>query len=326
MKLRFPYVLILAASLLIACGSLSDSWAQQQIPRVGVFHLGPKDAERWSDEPFLRALGSHGWIEGKSVAFAHATLDDPSRYPEAVAELVRLKVDVILADSAPAVRAAFAATRTIPIVAQDFTTDPVAEGYAENYGRPGKNVTGTFLDAPEFSGKWLELLKAMIPGLSRAAVLWDPSPGDTHLRALRGIASSLGLQLQVLEVRKPGDIDAATSAFRGRPQALIILPSPMMYVESRRLADLAARLRLPATSMARAFADEGGLVSYGPDLASTYERSAALVGRILLGAKPGELPIERPTKITLVVNLKAAKSLGLTIPESVLARADKVIR
>ncbi len=327
MRLRLSDALILVAILLIACGSPSDGWGQETIPRIGKFLLGTDEAEQQIWEPFDRTLRNQGWIEGKSVGFVYARVQgDTSGYPDAAAQLVRLNVDVIVANSAPAVRAAYAATRTIPIVAQDYTTDPVAEGYAESYGRPGKNLTGVFLDAPEFSGKWLELLKAMVPVLSRGIVLWDPSAGDTHLRAVRSIAPSLGLQLQVVEVRKPEDIDAAGSAIRGRPQAMIVLPSPMIYVENRRLAGLAAKLHLPATSMARGFAEEGGLVSYGPDLGTTYERGAALVAKILRGAKPGDLPIERPTKITLVVNLKAAKALNLKIPDSVLARADEVIR
>ncbi len=291
------------------------------------WELRRKPGQTRTGSPFNQALQSDGWVVGENVGVVYARLrGDTSRYPEAVAELVRQKVDLIWADSAPAVRAAFAATRTIPILAQDFTTDPVAEGYAESYGRPGKNVTGIFLDAPEFSGKWLELLKATIPGLSRAVVLWDPSPGAAHRRAIEDIAPSFGVQLQVLEVRTPKDIDAAGSALRGQPQTLIILPSPLMYVESRRLAKLAAKLRLPAISMARAFAEEGGLISYGPDLASAYERTGALAARILRGANPGDLPIERPTKITLVVNLKAARALNLTIPDAVLVRADAVIR
>jgi putative ABC transport system substrate-binding protein len=327
MKLRILTRLLLAAVFLTASGWSANGWAQTRVPRVGMlsFDDSTQDSEWWG--PFYRTLRNQGWIDGKSVAFGRANAhSDPSRYGEAAAELVRLQSDVIFADSAPAVRAAFAATRTIPIVGLDFTTDPVAEGYAESYGRPGKNVTGVFLDAPEFSGKWLELLKAMIPGLSRVVALWDPSPGDAHLRALRGIAPAFGLQLQVLEVRKPEDIDAAGSAFRAEPQALIILPSPMMYVESGRLAKLAMKHRMPATSMARQFAEAGGVLAYGPDQASAYERCGALVARILSGAKAAKLPIERPTQFTLVVNLKTAKALNLTMPDSVLARADQVIR
>jgi putative ABC transport system substrate-binding protein len=278
-------------------------------------------------EPFRRALAEKGWIEGKNLLFEQRTAPgDPPRFAEAADELVRLKVDVIWATNAPMVRAAYAATRTIPIVANDFTTDPVAEGYVESYGRPGGNLTGVFLDAPDFAGKWFELLKAIVPGLSRVAVLWDPSPGPTHLRAVQSAARAFGAQIQVVEVRKPDDIGRAFSAFRGDPQALIILPSPMTYVQSERLAKLTITHRLPAAAMFRLFAEGGGAVAYGPDLASAYERSGILAAKILGGTKPADLPIERPSKFELVVNLKTTKALGLTVPESVLYRADDVIR
>jgi putative tryptophan/tyrosine transport system substrate-binding protein len=165
-----------------------------------------------------------------------------------------------------------------------------------------------------------------VPALSRVAVLWDPNPGAAHLRGVQSIARSLGLQLQVVEVRKPEDIGRAFSTFRGHPQALIVLPSPLLYEQSPRLAELALKRQLPATSIFRRFAEAGGAIAYGPDLASTAERCAVLVGRILSGAKPAELPVERPTKFQLVVNLKTSRALGLTIPQSVLLRADEVIR
>jgi putative ABC transport system substrate-binding protein len=316
--------------LLTTLGWTEEGWAQTKVPRVGIltFFAVTNDStlELWL-EPFRRTLAVEGWSVGKNVSFEYRNANgDPSKFAEAAAELAGLKVDVIFAVSAPAVRAAYAATRTIPIVAQDFTTDPVAKGYAESYSRPGGNVTGVFLDAPEFAGKWFDLLKAMVPGVSRVCVLWDPSPGPTHLQAVRNVARSLGVKLQVLEVRKPDDIGRAFSALRGRPQALIILPSPMLYVQSARLAKLALQHRLPATSMARSFADAGGAVAYGPDLPSTSERAAVFVAKILGGAKPADLPVERPTKFKLVVNLKTAKALGLSIPESLLLRADEVIR
>jgi putative ABC transport system substrate-binding protein len=281
---------------------------------------------RWY-EPFRRTLAQHGWIEGKNVSFEYRSARGaPPRLSEVVTELVRLKVDVIYADSAPATRAAYAATRTIPIVGLDFTNDPVVAGYAESYGRPGRNLTGFFLDAPEFAGKWLELLKAISPGLSRVAVLWDPSPGVTHLKAVQGAARSSGVQLQVLEVHEPADLDEAFAAVHGRTQALIVLPSPMTYGESARLAELAMKHRLPATSMAPQFAESGGVLSYGPSFAEAAARCAILVAKVLGGAKPGDLPVERPTKLPMMVNIKTAKALGLTIPESILVRADKVIR
>ncbi|UCH48950.1 MAG: ABC transporter substrate-binding protein, partial [Betaproteobacteria bacterium] len=177
----------------------------------------------------------------------------------------------------------------------------------------------------EFAGKWFELLQALIPHLSSIAVLWDPTPGATHLDAVRSVAKSLDIRLQVLEVRKPADIDAAFSALRGSPQALVILPSPMIYGESSLLAALAMKHRLPATSMAPYFAIEGGTLAYGPELTSADERIAVLVAKILGGADPAELPVERPRKFQLVVNLKTAKALGITIPQSILLRADEVI-
>jgi putative ABC transport system substrate-binding protein len=169
------------------------------------------------------------------------------------------------------------------------------------------------------------LLKAMVPNLSRVSVLWDPGPGANHLKAVRSVARSLDIKLQVLEVRKPDDLDTAFAAIRGPPQAVILLPSPMIYNLSARLARLALKHRLPATSMAERFANAGGVIAYGPEENSAWERSAVLVAKILGGAKPAELPVERPAKIQLVVNLKTAKILGLTIPQSILFRADEVI-
>jgi putative ABC transport system substrate-binding protein len=330
MRHRTVAALLFAIALLASFGWIVESWGQAKIQHVGIFNFIPvtDDAtlKQWF-EPFRRTLADQGWIEGKNVIFEFRTAGgDPKRLSDAAAEIVRLNVDVIWASGAPYARAAYAATHTIPIVAQDFTSDPIAEGYAESYRRPGGNLTGVFLDAPEFAGKWFELLSAMVPGLSRVVVLWDPAPGTAHLRAVQNIAQSKGLRLQVLEVKTPDDIERAFSALRGRPQALIILPSPMMYVQSARLAKLAMKHRLPATSMARLFAEAGGTVTYGPELASTAERSAVLVAKILGGTKPGELPVERPTKVQLVVNLKTAKALGITVPLSILVRADEVIQ
>jgi putative ABC transport system substrate-binding protein len=330
MKLRLANALVLTAVVLTAAAWSAAGEGQPKSARIGVLTVDAvtpgSSEEKWL-VPFRRKLAEQGWSEPQTVSFEYRNAGgDPSRFPEIAAELVRLDVDVIFAPSAPAVRATHAATRTIPIVALDLTTDPVAEGYAQNYGRPGANVTGVFLDAPGFAGKWLELLKAMVPGLSRVVVLWDPSPGDAHLRALQGAASSFGIQLQVIEVRKPEDIDKAVAAFRGRPQAIISLPSPMLYVESARLAKLAQSQRLPATSMFRVFAEAGGVLSYGPEMSTTVERCAVLVSTILRGAKPGVLPIAQPETFELIVNLKTAKSIGLTVPESVLAGATVVIR
>jgi putative ABC transport system substrate-binding protein len=329
-KHRFAAVLLLTGAMLISPDWTGEAWGQAKLPRVGTlsFLADTDDPTRdyWLGL-FRSNLADQGWIEGKTVSFEYRNAhSDPSRFAAAAAELVALEVDVIYALSAPALSAAYAATRTIPIVGIDFTTDPIAEGYVESYARPGGNVTGVFLDAPEFAGKWFELLKAMVPDLSRVSVLWDSGPGATHLRAVRGVARSLDITLQVLEVHKPDDIDKAFSALRGRPQALVILPSPMIYNQSARLARLTVKHQLLATSMARAFANAGGTLAYGPELTSTIERCAALVAKILSGSNPAELPVERPTRIQLVVNIKTAKTLGITIPQSILLRADEVIR
>ena len=278
-------------------------------------------------EPFRQALAERGWIEGKNVVLEYRSArGSPPQFGEPAAELVGIKVDVIYANSAPATRAAYAATRSIPIVGLDYTNDPVAVGFAETYSRPGRNLTGLFLDAPEFASKWLDLLKSVTPTLSRIAVLWDPTPGTTHLSAIQNAARSMGIQLQIVEVRRAQDIDAAFSAFRPRPQALIVLPSPLTWAESPRLAELVTKSRLPAISMRDQFAEAGGLLSYGPDSVSANRSTAMLVAKVLDGAKPGDLPVERPTKFKLVVNQKTAKALGLTLPPSILVSADSVIR
>lgn len=330
MKSRTAAVLALTVVLLTTLGWTGESWAQTKLPRVGVFTFIARGDDttigEWF-EPFRRRLATQGWVEGKNVVFEYrSALGDPSQLAVAAAELVRLKVDVIWAAGAPMVRAAYGQTRTIPIVATDLTSDPVAAGYVESYGRPGGNVTGVFLDAPEFAGKWFELLEGMIPGLSRVAVMWDPSPGTAHMQAVEMVARSLRVQLQVLEVRTPDDIDRAFSALAERSQALIILPSPMVYVQSERLAKLAVKYRLLATSMAHLFAEAGGAVAYGPELMSVNERAAVFVAKILSGAKPGDLPVERPTKVQLIVNLKSVSALGLKVPDRILYRADEVIR
>src|SRR5262249_18632025 len=201
-----------------------------------------------------------GWVEGKNVALEYRSArGSPPQFGEPAAELVGLKVDVIYANNAPATRAAYAATRSIPIIGLDYTNDPVAAGYAESYSRPGRNFTGFCLGAPELASKWFDLLNPVVPGLSRVGVLGPPAPGTTHLSAIQAAAQSIGLQLQIVEVRKPQEIDTAFSAFQGRPQALIILPSPMTWAQSPRLAELATKYRLPAISMSDLFAEAGGM-------------------------------------------------------------------
>ena len=324
-------VRLLAVALLACLGWIGQSHAQTKIARVGVLATPvagtPNEAMDKYYEVFRQALAERGWIQGQNIAFEYRSArGSPPQFGEPAAELVWLKVDVIYANNAPATRAAHAATRSIPIVGLDYTNDPVAAGYAESYSRPGRNLTGFFLDAPEFASKWLDLLKSVVPGLSQVAVLWDPTPGTTHLSAIQGAAQSFAVQLQIVEVRKPQDIDAAFSAFRARTQALVILPSAMTWAESPRLAELAVKYRLPAISMADLFTQAGGMVSYGPDSAAALRSTAILVAKVLDGVKPGDIPVERPTKFKLVVNQKTAKALGLILPQPILVSADNVIQ
>jgi putative tryptophan/tyrosine transport system substrate-binding protein len=322
-------VIWLFVAALAAFGGHADAFAQTKLARVGVltFDAGTREPLAGSIKTLHQTLADQGWVEGKTVTFVmrHAQ-GDPARFGEAAAELVRQKVDVIYAVSAPALRAAFAATKSIPIVGNDYTNDPVAAGYVKTYAHPGGNVTGVFLDAPEFAGKWLELLREIVPQLTRVVALWDPAPGDTHARALTSAAQSFGIQLQVVEVRKPEDIDNAAAAFTARAQAIVILPSPMLYVENPRLVNLAITQRVPATSMNPYSPNAGVLLAYGPDEQWTMGRLALMVGKVLRGTKPADLPIERPVKFDLVVNLKTAKQLNLKIPDAVVTRADRVIR
>jgi putative ABC transport system substrate-binding protein len=325
MKPRIHVLLALTALSLIATLCTEASWAQNKVLRVGILTVG---ATQDILVPWYQTLRELGWVEGKNVAFEHRTAaGDPTRIAEPVAELVRLKVDVLYAVGPPSVRAAFAVTRDIPIVALDLETDPVAAGYVRSLSRPGGNLTGFFLDAPELAGKWLELLKAIAPSVSRIVVLRDPTSGPVQLDAVRNAAPVLGVKvIQVLDINTPEDIDNVPSAFRGRPQAMIILPSPMIWEQSERLAQLTARYRLPTVSMFGRFVDAGGLVCYGPDGDDAFATSAVLVAKILSGAKPGDLPVERSTKFLLWVNLKTATDLHLTVPDTVLVGANKVIK
>lgn len=324
---RRTKVLALASALFCVAAASTPSWAQGKVPRVGV--LSQREGGGLPlYQIFERVLAERGWTVGRNVILEYRSPEtEQLDFRKPAEELVRLKVDVIYAASAPAVRAASAATQTIPIVALDFTNDPVAAGFAQSYNHPGRNVTGLFLDAPEFASKWLEILKALKPSLSRVGVLFDPSPGTTHLRGFERAAKTLAVGLQVIEIHTPDDIDHALSALSGAgEEALIQLPSPLMYAQSARVGELVRRRGLLGISIWRRFAEGGGAVSYGPDFGESTQRSALILAKILSGAKAGDLPIERPNKFEFIVNQKAIKALGLSVPESLLLRADEVIR
>ena len=283
-------------------------------------------------EAFRQGLRDLGYVGGRNLVIEYRDAGGKlDRLPALAAELVALKIDVIVAaGGTPAALAAKQATRTLPIV---FTAaaDPVTDGLVPNLARPGGNVTGLSLLFPELVGKCLELLKQAVPGVSRVAVLWQPGGlgerTEKDMLKEAGVAArALGVRLQFVEARGLADFEGALlDMTRARAGALTVLPSPTFLYERRRLVDLAAKNRLPTVFPLRDYVDAGGLMSYGPNLADLYRRAATYVDKILKGAKPGDLPVEQPTEFELVINLKTAKALGLTIPPSLLGRADQVI-
>jgi putative ABC transport system substrate-binding protein len=280
-------------------------------------------------EAFRLGLREHGWIEGQNIVIEYRWAEgNLERLPALAAELVRLKVDLIVAASSTFVQPAKDATSTIPIVFS-VHADPVGTRHVASLAHPGGNITGLATLQTDLGAKGLELLNATVPAAKRVAVLWNPStpshvPG---LKAVEDAARALRLQLQSVGVRSPGELEGAFAVMeRERAGALLVLTSPLSASEGRRLADLALRHRLPTMFERRENVESGGLMSYGADFPDMFRRSAAYVDKILRGAKPADLPVEQPTKFELVINLKTAKALGLTIPPSLLLRADAVIQ
>ena len=327
MKRRIRTLSALAGVCIAFLFCVGNGMAQTKLPRVGVLFVRDVRAQPLIIEPLRASLRERGWVEGKNFAFEYRdTGGDPTRFDELAAELVQLHVDILFPIGPTAVRAAVAATRDVPIVAHDLETDPVLAGYAQSYSQPGGNLTGLFLDSPDLAGKWLELLREIRPKLSRITVLWDSTSGPVPLDAVRTVAPLLGITPQVLELRASQELDNIQSKFRGPPQALVVLPSPMLYAQSAKLAELARKSRLPATSMFVPFAEAGGLMAYGPSIPATFEQCAALIAKVLAGAKPADLPVERPTKFEFVVNMKTARILGLKVPDEIRLRADRIIQ
>jgi putative tryptophan/tyrosine transport system substrate-binding protein len=302
--------------------------AQQagKVPRIGVMAAGAASSPDLADA-LRRGLGEFGWVEGQNIRIEWRYAEGrPERYPALIAELIRLKVDlIVVGGGTPGARAAKRATSTIPIVLP-AVGDPVASGLVSSLARPGGNVTGLSMLNTEISAKRVELLREVLPKVERVAVLSDPAANTPDLGATQAAASSLRLRLQLLSVGRPEGFGGVFEAARkADAEALIVLASPVFNTYRRRLIDLAAQNRLIAVYEHRAFPDAGGLMSYGPNLEEMNRRAATYVDRILKGAKPADLPVEQPTVFELVINMKTAKTLGLTIPASVLARADRVI-
>jgi putative tryptophan/tyrosine transport system substrate-binding protein len=318
-------------------GGAAAAWplaarAQQgeRMRRIGVLmNLAADDAEgRARIAAFLQGLQQLGWIDGRNVTIdARWGAGDADRYRRLAAELIALAPDVILASGSSTVGPLIQATRAVPIVFVGVV-DPVGSGFIESLAQPGGNATGFTLFEYAISGKWLELLKEIAPRLARAAVIRDPTlaSGGGQLGAIQAVASSLGVELRPVGVRDVDELERAVTTFaRGSHGGLIVTGSSLAIVHRDLIISLAARHRLPAAYPYRYFVASGGLISYGPDTVDPFRRAAGYVDRILKGAKPTELPVQAPTKFELVINLKTAKSLGLEVPPTLLARADEVI-
>ena len=328
MTARILVCFCLLITVLLITGSAT---AQQpkRVPTIGFLALAPRSSISPRVEAFQQGLHELGYIEGKNISVEYRYADEKlDRLPELAAELVRLKVDIIVTGGDIVTRVVKDATSTIPIV-MPYDNDPVGSGFVANLSRPGGNITGLSSLSPELSGKRLELLKEIVPRLSRVAV-FGTSTAPVNARLLRETelaAGALEVQVQYLDVLGPKDFETAfRAASKGRPDAVINLASAVITSHRKQLIDFAAKSRLPAMYTAKEYVEDGGLVSYSANVPDLFRRAATYVDKILKGAKPGDLPVEQPTKFEMAVNLKTAKQIGLTIPPNVLARADRVIR
>jgi len=321
---------ILLGALLLALGFSAHAQQPKKIPRIGyVSGSGDPQTPGYQVEAFRQGLRDLGYIEGKNILVEYRYIEGMSdRTPSLVAELVQLKVDAVVVTNPPAIRAAKQATKTIPIV-MVTTEDPVATGIVDSLSRPGGNITGLSRLTRELSGKRLELLKEVVPTISRVGVLWAATTGRrTGFEYYEPAARALKIPLQSLEVRGPNpDLEGAfRDAAKGRVSALIIVTTAQLLPYPKRIANLAIKNRLPSMYEGSDYVEAGGLMSYSTNDADSFRRAATYVDKILKGAKPADLPVEQPKKFELVINLKTAKQIGLTISPNVLARADKIIR
>jgi putative ABC transport system substrate-binding protein len=321
------------AFVLLAAPLVVEAQQGEKLRRIGVLTtFSSEHPQRDLFDAFRRGLRELGYVEGQNIVIEYrSTQGKAERLPDLFAELTRLKVDLILVlGGTPMARAAKHANVTIPVIAPAMG-DPVDDGVVASLAHPGGNITGSTFLGPALVPKRIELLKGAVPGMSRVAALWHPGAyGDRTmtemLKETEAASQKLGVQLQLLEARSANDFDRAFSAMtRERARALVVLPSPMFYGEHKRIVELALKSRLPAIFAFREAADAGGLMSYGANLSDLFRRGAIQADKILRGAKPADLPVEQPTKFELVINVKTAKRLGLTIPKSLLLQADQVL-
>ncbi|HEU4345949.1 MAG TPA: ABC transporter substrate-binding protein [Candidatus Binatia bacterium] len=325
--MRHKIVAVLVVTLALATVHLAEAQQPRKVHRIG--YLSGRSGAGPLDEVFKTALRELGYVEGKNVTFAYRWAEEKlDRLPALAAELVQLKVDVIVTETTPAAQAAKKATTAIPIV-MALSGDAVGVGLVASLARPGANITGLTFIGPDVSGKWVELLKEMSPKTSRLAYLAHPDlpPEILVFKAMQPVAQVLGMTIKLVEARSQNDFKHAFSEMKqARVNGLVVSPG-IIYVQNRKLiVDFAAQQRLPTIYGRSDFVDAGGLASYGTSFPDLYRRAAVYVDKILKGTKPADLPVEQPTKFEFVINLKAAKQIGLTIPPTVLARADKIIK
>jgi ABC-type uncharacterized transport system substrate-binding protein len=323
---------ILIAVVLLAVAVIAEAQQPKKVPRIGYLSNVESTPDSTRAEAIRLALRERGYVDGQDIAFEYRYAEGKQdRLPELAAELVRLKVDIIVAAGPNlTIRTAMNATKTIPIIMVGLGADPVAAGLIESLARPGGNVTGVTNLSGELGGKRLELLKEAVPKVVRVAVLYDPAnpPSVIEVKEVLPVtARALGLTIQPWELRAVDDLEKVFAALnKQRPDGLFVAPGPRMTRNAKRIAGFALKSRLPGVYTRKDAVEAGGLMSYGADIADSYRRVAYFVDRILKGAKPADLPVEQPTKFELVINLKTAKQIGLTIPPNVLARADRVIK
>jgi putative tryptophan/tyrosine transport system substrate-binding protein len=297
-----------------------------EVHTIGFLYPGSEAAAKPRIANLLAGLAEGGYRERNVEVVVRAARGDANLLAAMATDLIARKVDLIAAIGPPAVRAAQSASSSIPIVAIDLESDPVASGWATSVARPGRHITGVFLNFPTFSQKWLGLLKEAVPQVTSVAVFWDPSTSTVQMKAAEQAAGVLKLKLEAFEVRAPGDVDTAfQSAAQRGVGALLILSSPFIGANTKLFAEKASTQHLPAITLYTEFAHNGGLMSYGPNLLALYRQYGALAAKVLDGRQPADLPIENPTKFEFVVNLKTANALGLTLPNSLLGLADDVI-
>jgi putative tryptophan/tyrosine transport system substrate-binding protein len=311
------------AMALLAAPLAAEAQPPSHVPRVGFLDPGQPEV----GTAFRQGLQALGYVEGQNIIMEWRSWEGrPARAPELIAELVHLKVDVLVVPGSRLVREAQQATTAIPIV-MVAGGDPVGQGFVANLARPGGNITGLTVQHPELHGKTLELVKETLPQLSRAALLWETNVDLSGRRDIEDAARSLGVQLQILEARSPEECPHLfQTAVEGHAEALYVSETAMLGAHLPQIADLAVKSQLPAIGQTRPSAEAGLLLPYGPDVPDLFRRAATYVDKILKGAKPGDLPVERPMKLELVLNLRTAKALGLTMPPSLLFQADEVIR